>query len=480
MTVLHKKEDSSIERQTLEDFAIDDSFDPVEENANPLNFFEDDLDEERPQRRMETDRKTYAFLNKQFTLKEIFDRIGYGFAAHQFITIFFFLTGASAFLVGLIYALRSVLNDLFSSVFRELSSEQTISNKFISITGIIFGFSFFGLLLAIRLDSTALFIFSLLVGSTSVVTYGELYSRLLNDGIKDERRSWFLRKIAHHGLVITALAFLFSGFLLERFSEAGSSIILFGYTIPLSGYFISFEVAAIAFILSGFILSRIPVRQVSKRKILIKLFFLKYFHELRAQQKLFFSNTYAHFLFYGALLITVIEALGASFYGYYIYKLFENQFLGGFFNVALIFTIAIFASFLGPSIIKLLTNKTGLAPLFVFGSLLLAMTPLALVFNPYFITIIVAVSLTVIGSSILGVAQSLLARKLLSPSHRRSFFTSLQTLLIIPFFIFAVAGSIIASIFSFIVLFKILIILIVFVVTPLYFVLVYISMAKNK
>lgn len=457
------------------------SFEDVEENANPLNYFDEEgLEvEKRHERYLALSKKRNKKLNRLFSTKEIFDRIGYGFAAHQFITIFFFLIGASAFLVGTIHAFRNVLSDFFSSFFREFSQEKRLSNQFISTAGIVFGFSFFGLLLGIRIQSKLLFALSLLVGSIGVVTYGELYSQLLNEGIKHERRSWFLRRIAHYGLIITAIAFLFSGFLLEFIGMGEKTVVILGLQLPVSGYFLIFEIAAIAFIISGFILSRIPVGAQEQSRTSWSIFLKRYVHELHSQTKLFFSSKHIYFLYIGALLITVIEALGASFYGYYIFTLFRNQLFGGFFNVAVIFSIAILISFLGPFLITKLTRHIGLAPLFVFGTLLLAMTPLSLVFNPYFITIIVAVSLTVLGSSILGVAQSLLARKLLSPSQRKTFFTSLQALLIVPFFVLAVVGSLVAWLFSFITLFKVVLFVLIFIIAPLYFALVIISNRKR-
>lgn len=454
----------------------------VEENENPLTLFEEDADEEFNKEHrdyIKLAKKRNKKLNSLFTTKEIFDRIGYGFAAHQFITILFFLTGASAFFVGIIFAFRNALTNFFSSLLRELSLVRTISKKFISISGIIFGFSFLGMVLGLRVESSVLFAISLIVGSIGVVTYGELYDRLLREGIKHEKRSWFLKRITHYGLIITALCFFISGALMEYVGMNGEPLSILGMTLPVSGYFIAFEFAAIMFILSGFILSKIPTKEIVSRVFDANHFIKTYIHEIRAHLRLFFTNKYVLYLFVGAILVAVIETLGAAYYGYYVFDMFRYQLFGGFMNVALVFGIAIFASFLGPTITKFLRRTTGLAPMFVFGVLLLSLLPLVLVYNANFYAVLVAASMAVIGSSILGVSQSLLARKLLPASERKVFFQSLEMLLIIPFILFVPLGALLAWKAGFEVLFAILALLLVFVVAPLYFMLVAVSKRKR-
>ena len=106
----------------------------VEENETPLSFFEEDADDQFNKEHRDYIKLAKARnkkLNSLFTTKEIFDRIGYGFAAHQFITILFFLTGASAFFVGVVFAFRNALTNFFSSLMRELSAVKSIPKKFI-------------------------------------------------------------------------------------------------------------------------------------------------------------------------------------------------------------------------------------------------------------------------------------------------------------------------------------------------------------
>lgn len=417
-------------------------------------------------------------LNTLFSRKEVLDRIGYGFASHQFITILFFLAGGSTFFVGLLFALKNVFSGLFASFINYYNRHTIVNNRVISTAGIIFGFSFVGILLALRLDNLWLFALFIIIGSVGVVAYGELYGSLLNNSIKYERRSRFLRHITLNGIFITILSFILSGLLLDHLGFQGKILHLFGLHIHLTGYFVSFEIAAVALIISGFVLSKIPSQKKDVIAIPFKELLLSYIHELYSQIKLFFSNRYLALLFVGSLSIAIIETLGATYYGYYIFTLFQETRLGGFFSVAIIFSVAILVSFLGSTITHYLRRRIGLAPLFVFGTLLLAILPLILAFNHYFFPILVAVSFNVIGANILAVAQGLVSRKLLHVSERKKFFESLGVLLVIPFLVFVPLGALLAQFTSFEVLFVVLAFILVFVVVPLYFYLV--IMANKK
>lgn len=451
------------------------SFDGVEENASPLEYFEEEEDalfNEKHQSHLQHSQAYYKKVNTLFSTKEIFDRIGYGLAAHQFINILFFLAGGGVFFVGLIHGVRSALSGLIASFVREYSKYQTISRSFISNSGILFGFSFIALVLAIRLRSPTIFALALLIGSIGVVTYGELYDRLLQEGMKHERKNKFLKRITHWGLLITAGAFFLAGALIEFIGMKGNQITVLGYTFPVTGYFITFELAAIMFIITGFVLSKIPLKTIKPKIHSLKEFIIIYYFEIKEQIKQLFKNKNLALLFIGAILISCVEVLGASYYGYRVYQMFNNTLFGGFFNVAIVFGIAIFASFLGPIITRYFQRKTGLMPMFVFGSMLVAIFPLTLIYNHHFFAVLAAASCSVIGSSILGVAQGLLAKKILTPSTRKLFFHSLEILLVIPFLIIVPLGALVAYFGSFNLLFLLLAGMLVIVIVPLYFTLV--------
>lgn len=404
-----------------------------------------------------------VLYNNLFSCKEIFDRIGYGFAAHQFITILFFFTGAPIWLVGIISGAKDVLSVVFSSLIQKYSTVKSISNKFISRSGILFGFSFLIIAFAIKLKLVWLFAIAFLFGSLGVVTYGELYGKLLDSVIKHEKRGTFLKNIAHLGLIITGFAFLASGIIMDHYDM---------------GYLVAFEIASVVFILSGFVLSKIP----SNRDVAhypMKLFFHEYLYQVKTQLKMVKKNRTVRLMFLVAILFGVIQSLGNAYYGYFIYTQFENMFFGGLTNVAVLFSFAILVSFIGPALTRYVQKNIGLTPMLVFGTLLVAMMPLVLAYNPHFYAVLVACGLAVIGSSIVGIGQGMLARKLLDVENRKLYFRSLSIIVLIPYIILIPIGAFIADIYGFVALFRVLLILLVAVVAPLNISLVIISQKRK-
>lgn len=417
--------------------------------------------------RSETEKKNIKLL----TVKEVFDRIGYGFAPVQFINILFYLTGAGFFLIGIINGLRAVISLIISSFIQEYAKFKNISKKFMSKAGILFGISFLFVALAIVIKSLALFSFALLIGSVGVVTYGDLYNRLVEQTLKKEKMSKFLLRISHYGVLITGVSFIISGFLFDLFPMANATkITLFGRSLPVFGYLIAFEITAIAFILSGYVLHFIKEKQeeVAEIKSLIK----GYYFRIRTQAKSFFRNKYLLILLLASSITGLVQILGNSYYGIYIYGKFQFMAFGGFLNVAVIFAFAIVVSFLGPVFSKFLNRKVGLAPTLVFGTLLLAMMPLVSAYNPHFFSISIANALSVLGAAILGVSQGLLVRKLLTEHQRSVYFAALSLAVIIPFIILIPLGSWIAQVHGLMFLFKILALILLVLAAPIYFILV--------
>ena len=82
------------------------------------------------------------------------------------------------------------------------------------------------------------------------------------------------------------------------------------------------------------------------------------------------------------VITTVLQIVGNSYYGIFIYQEFKEQFLGGFLNVALIFVIALLASISGSLLTKRFSKSLGEAPMLVFGTLLIALLPLTMFFKP--------------------------------------------------------------------------------------------------
>ncbi|MBN2459343.1 hypothetical protein JXB28_03590 [Candidatus Woesearchaeota archaeon] len=405
------------------------------------------------------------------TVKEVLDRVGYGFSSIQFINILFFLSGAGFLLIGIINGLKTIFSLIISSFLQEYSKLRSISKSFMGWAGILFGISFLVIAAAVVAKSLALFSIALLIGSIGVVTYGDLYNQLVEQTIKKEKMSKFLLRISHYGVIITAISLILAGFLFDQLPMMNAEkISLFGRSYPIYGYLIAFEITAIAFILSGYVLHFIKEKKIESQKV--KGFFSSYFRKIRLQIGSFLKNKYLVTLLFASAITGLVQILGNSFYGIFIYNKFSYLAFKGFMNIAIIFTFAILVSFLGPAFSKALNKKVGLAPTMVFGTLLVAMMPLVAAYNPHFMSITLANAFSVLGAAILGTSQGLLIRKLLSEEQRKLYFAALSILVIIPFIILIPIGSWIAQAYGLVPLFKILAIILLAIGAPLYFILV--------
>lgn len=408
---------------------------------------------------------------KLLTFKEVLDRVGYGFASVQFINILFYLTGAGFFLIGVINGLKAILSLIISSFLQEYSKIKAVSKKFMSKAGILFGISFLFIAMAIVIKSVPLFAVALLAGSIGVVTYGDLYNKLVEQTLKKEKMSKFLLRISHYGVLITGISLLIAGYLFDKFPMINATkVVLFGKSLPIYGYLIAFEITAIAFILSGYVLHYIKEKKLETQKI--KGFVSDYYYKIREQTKGFVKNKYLLTLLLASSITGLVLILGNSYYGIFIYNKFRFMAFGGFMNIAVIFTFAIIVSFLGPAFSKYLNKKVGLAPTLVFGTLLLAMMPLVAAYNPHFMSISIANALSVLGAAILGMSQGLLVRKLLTEAQRKLYFAALSIAVVIPFIILIPIGSWVAQAYGLVVLFKILALILLVLAAPIYFILV--------
>lgn len=409
-------------------------------------------------------------LGKLFFKKEFLDRVGYGFAATQYVILFFFLIGTPIYLVGILNGLKDVLSTLFSFLIRQYMEFKKIKNNLISTSGIVFGFTFLIIAFAIKLKSILLFSIAFILGSISIVSYGELYTSLLNTTLKHEKRSWLLNFILDKGLIISAISFFISGIILQYFGLMGKVVKLMildkTFIFTVNGYIIMFEIAAFAFIISGYLLSKIPsITTIPRTQSTFA--FKTYITQLKSKYNEFKLNKRIKLMLTSFTLISLVQCLGTTYYAWFIYLKFKDLFFGGFLNIAIIFGFAIIISFVGPSFAKLFKEHLGLAPMFVFGTLLIGLLPLTLIYNPHFLTILFSNSIAVIGASILGVAQGLLARKLLNEYERKVYFESLGLSSILPFLIFIPICSIFAHFYGLELLFKVMIIMLVFIITPI-------------
>ena len=180
------------------------------------------------------------------------------------------------------------------------------------------------------------------------------------------------------------------------------------------------------------------------------------------------------------MVTIVVQIIGNSYLGIFIYEHFKNQFLGGFMNVALIFVIALITSIAGTMLTKSFAKSLGEAPMLVFGTLLIALLPLTMYFNPNLYAIGLATALSVIGGAVVGVAQGLIGERLMDERELSTYFTGLGYISIIPILVLVTIGAIVAQVFTLQILFLALGIILALIVMPVYFILVLIVDAEYR
>ncbi|USN46010.1 MAG: MFS transporter [Candidatus Woesearchaeota archaeon] len=399
--------------------------------------------------------------------KEILDKIAFGFSNHQVVNIIFYLIGAPFLLIGIITGLRNLFSTGTSLVISDVAEKKDFSKKFISSAGIIFGFSFVFLALATAREWLWLFSLAVLAGSIAVVPYGNLYKRIIQQTISKQRMGFVLAKIASVGTILTALTIYLGAWILDNFPFEGRTIGSGKLLFSVTGYVLIFEITAICFILSGYLLSKLKETDSGLKKKW-KSFWSEKAAELKESMHEMSSIPYMSILLFGSVLVSAIQIVTSTFYGIYIFDMFGKLFL----PVATVFAVGIIVSFAGPMITKKVNKAIGLAPMMVFGSILVTFMPLTLLYNKELGSISAAFALAIIGSSIVGLGQALITRKLLSETQKKKFFRMAGYLSLIPVLIIVLIGAIVAQLYGLDVLFMGAIIATLVLVTPTYFLLV--------
>lgn len=419
---------------------------------------------------------------KLLAFREFFDRIGYGGATPQFVNILFWLAHQAnpfiLFIIGILNGIKTVLSVFFSELLQEYSKMHRVQKRTISQAGIVFGFSFLFMAFGLQLRSITLFAVSFLIGTIGIVAYGDLYQRFARDTVRKERAGPFARSIAHWGIIITGLTLLFSGFLLDTFPAGGVlwTFELFGkvFSLQVYGYLLAFEITAFAFILSGYVTSLVTDRR-EERTYKFTSFFREYTGVLVARVRSVWRQRYVKFLLVAAIVSGILQLAITAYSGIAIYRILEQTYSRPFLPLAVIYTVAIIASFAGPFFTERIHRSTGLTPTLVFGTLLLAILPLVLVYNAHIAAITVALCLYVIGSAIIGFGQGLLAKNLMDEDARHAYFQAQSLLVAVPYIILIPILAWCANAFPLRMLFIATAIGLICVVTPIYFLLVIVS-----
>jgi hypothetical protein len=300
-----------------------------------------------------------------------------------------------------------------------------------------------------------LFSSAILISSICIVIYGE--SKSLSK--LDNSKAHLIEKITKYSLIITAISLFIAAYLMDNYPASGMQVLLNIFNSLLSfriyGYLIVFEVAAISFIFAGYVLAHMK-REVSEVKKLQSTNF-----------NFFVKNKVLLLLIIVNMIISLVQVIGYSYYGIFIYQNFNNVLFGGFLNVAMVFLISVFTSLIGYFITKINAKVYRKFPILIFGTIMVAFMPFAYFFKPNLIFITIGTTIGVIGSSAIGVTNSLLAIELINFDLRQAYF-SFTSLVSIPFFL--VMGPIlayIAQVYSLSIFFLLLTIILAIVITML-------------
>jgi len=449
----YKKEDEKsidkIDKLVEEGIRNNRTLDEIKDTLSLSGYSEGDIDASFHKIDVLLGKKVQKTANKSFMSKKYFlDRIGFGIAANQFINVLFYLTGAGAFLVGIINAFKSGLSTIISSIFREYFQVKRVKKWIINVSGLLFGFSFLFIALAVSKGSVVLFAISTMLGSIGIVIYGDLYRKMQSRTHGETKVRLLSVRTILLGLIVSFIAMIGSAILMDSIPLTGKLFYLniFGKLVSfrLHGFLLAFEATALAFILSSYILSKMNLLSEEK-SITNREFIYRYYYRILSKGKAFFSNKYLFLLTLATLFTAVFQSVIYSLSGIYLFETFRDAWFFGFLNIAIIFGVPVLLSLLGPLIASRLNRILGLAPLLVFGSLLLAIFPLTVGYNDYFPAILTANILAVIGISMLGTAQGLLSSRLLNDSERHTFYSYSGIVTVIPFIVLA---ALILSLFS--------------------------------
>jgi MFS family permease len=382
----------------------------------------------------------------KLNVKDILDKIGFGFGSQQFINILFLQTGASIFLLGLINGLRVVFGNL-ASFFLEKHENIKTSKRLISLSGIIFGFSFLIMTFGIFIRSAILFSIAILMGSVSVIVYGQARNLFkVSTG-----RVFLNEKIMKYSLIITAISLFIAAYLMDAFPASGEvTWNIFGRPFSVYGYLIVFEIAAVSFILAGYILSFVKKKesnaaQETKQETNES--------QLKHNFSFFVDNKMLLLLIIASMVVSVVQIVGYSYYGVFIFQKFNDVMFGGYLNVAMVFLISVFTSLIGYFITKINAREYKKFPILIFGVAMLAFMPFTYYFSQDLAFITFGTIIGVIGSSIIGVTSSLLTIELINYDKRQAYL-SLVNLFSIPVFIIVVPiFALVAQIFGLTILF---------------------------
>ncbi len=407
--------------------------------------------------------------SRKFFLKEIFDRIGYGFGSEQYVNILFFQSGAAYPIIALANGIKAILTSIVSSFIKDYSSEKGVDRRTISSAGILYGYCFIMMAIGVLFQSPLIFFIAIILGAIGVVSYGEFYQQFMQQNLSTQKEG-IIAYIYRYGLFITMASLVAAAYLMDRFQliSLPGELASFGFF----SYLAIFEIAALLFILSGYVVSQLK-SATSKKGVLKEIiaYIPEYLARTKSDLRIVMKNKAVVILTLATSLTAFVQMLGNAFYGIFIYQNFSDMGFGPFLNVAMVSVLALFTSLLTPLITKENTKLYGKYPMLIFGTALMAIMPLAFYHNPNLRSIGMGTILGVAGAAIVGIANGMLCAELVPKDIKASFFGVYTIIIILPYLITVPLGACLVSLIGLSNIFLLLAVILILLVLPMYFVL---------
>jgi hypothetical protein len=468
-----------IVEEVKREFVETQNIDQIRSKLLNRGFLENDVDEAIAQasNQILSQKKSSGSkgANRVIT-KSFIDKVGLGIGSRQYLNILFQQVGASLFLVGIINGLKSLLSVLISGFTGEYTKKEEITGRHLMYSELIIGLSFVMLILSCFYNSVWMFGAGLIVFGISFTFYNDMFNKVFKKAIEENKKDYLLGKITHYGLVLTGVCLLIGAFILDKYSQKSLTIAFDIFdkmvSLDLYGYMILLGLAALSFLIACFILPSNKKNDDAPKEKMSSIFktYISYIPVL-------LKNKVILVLIATGTITGLVQTLGNSYYGIFIFNNFNHIGFGGYMNVAIIFVIALLTSIVAPYLTRINAIEYGKFPMLVFGTLLTAIMPLSYYYKPNLVSIAMGTVLGVIGGAITGVAQGLLTLEIIPESEKKRYFDTVGLLVTLPFLLTIPLGAYIAQVFGLKTLFLILALMLICVVVPLYFLIV---MRYNK
>ncbi len=400
-------------------------------------------------------------------IKEFSERIAFGLLSSQFINILLMLSGASYFFIGLLNVIKDFIAVNTVSFIKKHSSETEAMYKnpaFMSVLSSLLVIStiFLGIFMFNR-ELLTFALFFILYTLTSTI-YGGIFYEQFQDVLRAVPKYKFLNL---SGIILTSAALFVAAEMLDD------------YRYNFLWLFLS---ASVLFVISGvmitshlkprsFFLNNIPSMVCRQARL--------YAGVIKRNYRLFFRDKTLFILVLTGMLSSAANLMTNTFLGIFIYKELGNVAFGGFKNVAIIFIPGLLTAFFIPFIVRSNARIYGRLPLITFGTLLSAILPFTLYYNPNIISLAMAVVLAITGYSITDVSRGLIAMDLLSKDERNTYFALISLLSTLAYAITIPPLLFAATHFGLRAMFLLIALLLVLIISPLYLLLVIITNKKG-